>query len=138
MAELLVGLASAEVRFIAIGKVAAALLGTLIQPSAVDVLHDVSDHASLGALARLLTEWRARPRGASDSRSSPIDAALITALPAMALETDLGPLNLWAHGHVIGDYARAQEHVVDGAASGFQFPVLGLEALTAMERATGA
>lgn len=136
MSELLVGLATAGVRFIAHGDTAGALLGTLRQPSAVDVLHDASDSASSAALARVLATWNARPRGIA-GRDWVIDVALIRALPTLVLDTDLGPLNLWTRCHVIGDYAQARERTVDGGASGLPFAVLGLEALAAVERANG-
>ena len=137
LAELLVGFANANVRFIAIGEVAGALFGTLCQPSVVDLLHDASDNESLDAAADLLTRWHARPRGADQGHCRAIDAAMLSALPALALDTDLGPLNLWTRCHVVGDYAGAAKEVLDGNQTGFPFPVLDLKALAAMERGIG-
>lgn len=137
MAELLVGLASAGVRFVVIGEAAGALLGTLRQPSVVDVLHDASDHASVDALAGLLMRWSARPRGATGSHSCLIDAALIGTVPALALDTDLSPVNLWTNCRVIGDYSASQAHQASGDTFGPGFPVLGIKGLMAMERDRG-
>lgn len=137
MAELLVELSNAGVRFIVIGEVAGALLGTLRQPSEVDVVHDANDHSSVDVLAALLKRWRAHPRGADGSGPCSIDAAVIRSVPTLALDTDLSPVNFWTSCHVLGDYSATQAHVVSRDTSGLEFSVLDIRGLMAMARGQG-
>jgi len=137
LGELLLLLARAGVRFIVIGETAGALCGTLRRPEAVDVLHDVHDRGSLNALADVLNELSAAPRGGRRPRPGTFDVPMLGAIPALALDTRLGALNLWTRCHVIGDYPAALTLALDDSRSGFPFLVLDLEALMAMERGYG-
>jgi hypothetical protein len=137
LGELLVALACAGVRFIVIGEAAGALLGTVRQPAAADVLHDAGLPTSLASLARVINEHHASPRGTREDRVRHFDAAMVGALPALALDTDLGSLNVWTRVHVVGGYAGSQEIAIDAAEGGLPFPVLGLSSLIDMQRRNG-
>ena len=137
LADILGGLGSAGVRFVVIGEVAAALFGALRRPTAVDVIHDAADDASLRALAVFLEQCDATPRGAPPGKRLLLDARLLGAAGTLALETPHGALNLVARLDPIGDYAATLERALEGAVSEFDFPVLGLPAQMVVQRYGG-
>lgn len=66
-----------------------------------------------------------------------LDAPMISSIATLALDTDLGALNLWTRCHVIGDHQGALNKVLDSGRTGFPFPVLGPQTWMAMERGNG-
>jgi hypothetical protein len=135
--ELLADLVAAHVRFILVDETAAALHGSLNNPSALDILHDAQEPDARRALAMLLCRWRATPRGLESDQCS-IDEHDLRAVPTLALTVRGQPVNLWERLETVGGFAEALKHGDDRAAfASLAFPVLGLPALIRECQASG-
>ncbi|MCR4339564.1 MAG: hypothetical protein NUW01_06720, partial [Gemmatimonadaceae bacterium] len=134
--EMLRDLASARVRFIVIGGVAAQLLGSPRVTRDLDILYDTSAD-NLGHLADVLTRWRAYLRGVEPGLPFIPDAKTIKAVEVLTLDTDFGWFDILQRVAGIGAYADAIRTADSVALGDFTVNVLSLESLIRSKLATG-
>ncbi|MEO6331121.1 MAG: hypothetical protein ABIV11_01265 [Gemmatimonadaceae bacterium] len=134
--EMLRALASAQVRFIVIGGVAAQLLGSPRVTRDLDILYDIAAD-NLDCLADVLVRWHPYLRGVEPGLPFIPDSKTIKAVEVLNLDTDFGWFDILQRVAGIGAYAdaiRAADSVVIGD---FSVNVLSLEALIRSKLATG-
>ena len=136
-ASMLAGLAESHVRFVVVGGVAGALHGSERVTNDLDVVYDARDTDTVNALARLLAEWGAYPRGVDRGLPFIMDARTLRAAPTLTLTTREGDLDVLDRIDGVGDYARVATHSQRMDAFGVAFQVLDLPTLIRAKRATG-
>ena len=136
-ASMLTGLVAARVRFVVVGGVAGALHGTERVTNDLDVVYDAGDPATVEALAGVLAEWRAYPRGVEAGLPFIMDARTLRAAPVLTLTTREGDLDVLDRIDGVGDYAKVAAHSDRVEAFGIAFSVLDLPTLIRAKRATG-
>lgn len=137
LSDALTVLVGAGIRFVVVGEAAGALHGTQRPPRALDLIYDARDRANVRSLADRLADWNAYPRGVARGQPFILDERTFRAVPTMALESEAGDFNLFARLAVIGDHESALAHAADAARTGLPFPLLGLPALIAAQKAAG-
>ena len=136
-ASMLAGLVAARVRFVVVGGVAGALHGSERVTNDLDIVYDARDPATVDALAGLLAEWDAYPRGVERGLPFIMDARTLRAAPTLTLVTREGDLDVLERIDGVGDYAKVAAHVERVEAFGIAFDVLDLPTLIRAKRATG-
>ncbi len=134
--EMLRDLASAHVRFIVIGGVAAQLLGSPRVTRDLDILYDTSAD-NLGHLAEVLTRWHAYLRGVEPGLPFIPDAKTIKAVEVLTLDTDFGWFDILQRVAGIGTYVDAIRTADSVQLGDFSVNVLSLDSLIRSKLATG-
>ena len=132
--EILAALGAHEVRFVAIGGVAATIHGSARFTNDIDICYDTAQD-NLERLVRLLTGWHAYLRGVEPGLPFIMDVRAIRTTPIMTLTTDVGAIDLLNRVPGVGDYGAAvaaSELVKIGSV---EFRALRLESLIASKRA---
>jgi hypothetical protein len=136
-ASMLAGLVAARVRFVVVGEVAGALHGSERVTNDLDIVYDARDPVTVEALASLLAEWGAYPRGVERGLPIIMDARMLRAAPTLTLVTREGDLDVLERIDGVGDYAKVAAHVERVGAFGIAFQVMDLPTLIRAKRATG-
>lgn len=134
--EMLRDLASAQVRFIVIGGVAAQLLGSPRVTRDLDILYDTSAD-NLGRLADVLTRWHAYLRGVERGLPFIPDAKTIKAVEVLTLDTDFGWFDILQRVAGIGTYPDVIPTADSVSLGDFSVNVLSLDSLIRSKLATG-
>jgi predicted nucleotidyltransferase len=135
-ASILRGLTDQDVRFVVVGGIAAAALGSVIVTNDIDICYETATENVL-QLARLLAQWQAYPRGIETGLSFFMDERIIRATPLMSLQTTEGAIDLLDYVLGVGDYAAVVACSESVSAFGVNLRVLSLEALIRAKRAAG-
>jgi hypothetical protein len=134
------GLEAAGVPFVVVGGVAASAHGSARVTDDLDVCYDTTAQ-SLTALAALLAQWRAYPRGIEPNLPFVMDVQTLRSAPVLTLDTSEGRLDLLDTVAGVGDYAAcfadSEAIEVTIAGHGVRFRALTLEALIRAKRAAG-
>lgn len=134
--SLLRALASADVRFVLVGGLAAQVHGSPSLTLDVDICHDLAwdnlDHLAT-CLADLGTYRRDLPSGVQ----APLDARALRAGDVFTLRTRHGDLDLLAHPDPGLGYEALAAHAITAEILGVRVLVASLDDLMAMKRAAG-
>ena len=133
----LTGLEKAGVRFVVVGDVAGALHGSERVTNGLDVVYDATDPTTVDALARLLAEWDAYPRGVERGLPFIMDARTLRAAPILTLTSREGDLDVLDRIDGVGEYAKVAAHSERVEVFGVAFHVLDLPTLIRARRVTG-
>jgi len=139
LTRMLEDLASAQVRFVIIGGVAATAHGSARLTADLDMCYDI-EAGNGGRLARLLKRWNARlylPREPNNELPFVIDARTLRDGPALTLVTDHGRLDLLPVVTGIGDYAACVAASEVKRVGALDLRILTLDALIKAKRAAG-
>jgi hypothetical protein len=131
------GLTRKKIKFVVIGGVAAAAHGSSRVTNDLDICYDAADTAHLGALAGLLAQWRAYPRGVEEGLRFIMDERTLRGAPVMTLTTSEGDIDIMDRVAGVGDYDAVRKHSAKISALGVSFRVLDLPSLIKAKRAAG-
>ncbi|MBL8995920.1 MAG: helix-turn-helix domain-containing protein [Gemmatimonadetes bacterium] len=134
--ELLRRLASHGVAFVTVGGVAALLHGAPGRTDDLDIVYDRSP-ANLDRLATFLRGIQTTLRGAPGTIPFAADPRTLAHTAVLALDTNLGPLDLRQRIAGIGDFHASLANSTIVSLDGRQIPALTLDALIVSKRATG-
>jgi len=137
-AEILRRLASAGVRFVVVGGLAAQSHGSPSSTDDLDICY-ARDPANLAALAAVLADIAAVRRGlpADAPPMPPLDLRTLRAGGLFTLSTRFGDFDLLADPDPGLDYETLASHAVSATVHGVPLLVAGLDDLMAMKRAAG-
>lgn len=130
------GLVEHNVRFVVVGGVAAAAQGSSIVTLDLDICYATTDE-NVAALAKLLSKWKAYPRGVETGLPFIMDARTLRSAPVLTLDTTEGPLDVLDEIAGVGNYSRVRGSSISVSAFDTRFRVLTLEALISAKRAAG-
>lgn len=135
-AGVLRGLRDAGIEHVLIGGVAAVVQGAPFTTNDVDVCYG-ADTANIARLVRLLTEWKAYPRGWEDGLSFVLDARTFVDTPVLTLRTTMGDMDLLDRVDGIGDYKAvlARSRMMD--LGGIEVRTLDVVGIIAAKEAAG-
>lgn len=126
-----------EVRFVIIGGMAAALLGSPLITGDLDICYDRAPD-NLDRLAAALVELQATLRGAPPDVPFLLDAKTLAAGDCFTFDTKHGPLDiLGTPAGMRGGYAELVKRTVRFDLGGLEVNVASLDDLIAMKRAAG-
>ena len=128
-------LAGGEVRFVVVGGIAAAMLGSLRETTDLDVLVQQTDD-NLTRLARVLSDLHAKVKG-SPRPAQPIPASLFQDMSLVTFETDLGEIDVLIAGKGGWTYEQVVEHAEVVDVDGKPVQLISVDDLIAMKRAAG-
>lgn len=131
------GLTKNKVRFVVIGGVAAAVHGSSRVTNDLDICYDAGDRGNVGALAKLLANWEAYPRGVEKNLPFIMDERTLRGAPVMTLVTTEGDIDVMDRVAGVGDYDAVRKHSERISALGVSFRVLDLPSLIKAKRAAG-
>ena len=134
---MLAGLTERKVRFVVVGGVAAAAHGATRVTNDLDICYDATDRKNLIALASLLNEWRAYPRGVEAGLPFIMDDRTLRGAPILTLTTVEGDIDVMDRIAGVGDYAAVRNHSEKIQALGVRFRVIDLPSLIKAKRAAG-
>ena len=134
--SMLTGLTRKKVRFVVVGGVAAVAHGSSRVTNDLDICYDTTG-ANVGALASLLANWQAYPRGVEKDLPFIMDDRTLRNAPILTLTTSEGDLDVMDKVAGVGPYAAAREHSDRVSALGVNFRVLDLPHLIKAKRAAG-
>jgi hypothetical protein len=134
--EILLRLAEAEVDFVIVGGVAAALHGSSSATFDLDLCYS-REPANLERLSAALRAVRPRLRGAPEGLPFVLDSQTLRSGLNFTLVTDLGDLDLLGEISGVGAYREVQAASVQVSVFGRSFAVLSLEALIRAKQAAG-
>ena len=134
--SMLAGLTRKKVRFVVVGGVAAVAHGSSRVTNDLDICYDKAD-ANVRALASLLDNWHAYPRGVEKGLPFMMDDRTLRNAPILTLTTSEGDLDVMDKVAGVGPYAAAREHSDRVSALGVTFRVLDLPYLIKAKRAAG-
>jgi hypothetical protein len=124
-------LLASEVRFVLVGSMAAAALGSAYIPNDLDICYDTT-RENVETLLPVLQPIHPRARNSGEEQVLDADAILLN--PLLALRTDEGDLDLLAGVDGVGDYRECFAVAEKIPWSGMNIPVLAVEGLiVAME-----
>lgn len=135
-ASILQGLATADVKFIVVGGLAATAHGSRRVTDDVDICYDAAK-TNLVRLAELLAKWNAYPRGIESGLPFFMDERQFRITPLMTLTTSEGFLDVLHVVKGVGDYAKCRERSKSIEAFDIRFRVLSIDALIDAKRAAG-
>jgi len=124
------------VRFVVIGGVALNLQGHTRATEDFDVCY-ARDRDNFEALARALSEFHPRLRGAPEGLPFVFDARTIKAGLNFTLSTDLGPIDLLGEVTGLGGYSAVDAVADEFPLFGHKVLVLNLEGLERSKKAAG-
>lgn len=133
---MLQGLATARVRFVVVGGVAAAAHGSAHVTNDLDICYDAAP-GNVARLATLLAARDAYPRGVERGLPFFMDERQFRATPVMTLTTREGYLDVLDRVSGVGAFADALEHSVEVESFAVRFRVLDLPGLIRAKRAAG-
>lgn len=133
---LLRGLTSHGIAFVTVGGVAAHLRGAPGRTDDLDIVYDRSP-ANLDRLATFLRGIQTTLRGAPGTIPFAADPRTLAHTAVLALDTNLGPLDLRQRIAGIGDFHACLANSTIVSLDGRQIPALTLDALIVSKRATG-
>ncbi len=133
---LLRGLTSHGVAFVTVGGVAAHLRGATGRTDDLDIVYDRAP-ANLDRLASFLRSVQTTLRGAPGTIPFAADPRTLAHTAVLALDTNLGPLDLRQRIAGIGDFHASLANSTTVTIGGRQIPALTLDALIVSKRATG-
>ena len=138
-ASMLSGLTKKKVRFVVVGGVAAAAHGSSRVTNDLDICYDAETVANIAALASLLAEWRAYPRGVEEglTRSFIMDDRTLRNAPILTLTTREGDIDVMDRIAGVGPYDAVRRRSETVSALGVRFRVLDLPSLIKAKRAAG-
>ena len=132
----LVALCDAEVEFVVIGGVSAALLGSAYVTYDLDICY-ARNRPNLQKLAKALAPFHPRPRGLSENLPFVWDEATLGNGSMFTLSTDAGAIDLWAEVAGLGTYAEIRDQSFLVEAYGRRLRILSLKNLIESKRAAG-
>ena len=128
-------LSEGDVRFVVVGGIAAAMLGSMRETTDLDVIVDRSQD-NLARLAAVLTQLGARVKG-SVRPPVAIAPALLEGMTLVTFETDAGEVDVL----MVGKGGWTYEQIIDGAetvdVAGKPVRLISVDDLIAMKRAAG-
>ena len=133
---LLTGLATAGIRHVVVGGVAANAHGSARITRDLDVCYDPGEE-NVRRLARLLGEWHAYLRGVEPGLPWTPDERAIRTSPVLTLVTDEGDLDIMDRVGGVGGFSAVLAASVEVSVFGIPTRVLTLDALIAAKRAAG-
>jgi len=136
-ASMLGGLTENKVRFVVVGGLAAAAHGSSRVTNDLDVCYDALDSKNVEALATVLADWHAYPRGVEEGLPFIMDHRTLRGAPILTLTTSEGDIDVMDRIAGIGAYAEVRKHSERIAALGVSFRVLELPSLIKAKRAAG-
>lgn len=132
---LLTGLIEAEVDLVVVGGVAGAIHGSPFVTNDLDVCYD-PEPANIERIVRVLSNWKAYPRGWKAGLAFVMDARTLRSTPVMTLRTTEGDLDLLDRVSGVGAYHEAFKSSEEITVFGMRFRVLTLDALIRARRAS--
>ena len=133
---MLAGLTKKKVRFVVVGGVAAAAHGSSRVTNDLDICYDTAD-ANVGALASVLADWNAYPRGVEKGLPFTMDDRTLRNAPILTLTTNEGDIDVLDQIAGVGAYEAVKKHSEKISALGASFRVLDLPYLIKAKRAAG-
>ncbi len=134
--SMLAGLTKKKVRFVVVGGVAAAAHGSSRVTNDLDICYDTAD-ANVGALASVLADWNAYPRGVEKGLPFTMDDRTLRNAPILTLTTNEGDIDALDQIAGVGAYEAVKKHSEKISALGASFRVLDLPYLIKAKRAAG-
>jgi predicted nucleotidyltransferase len=134
--SLLSGLTDAGVEFVVVGGVAGAVHGSPFVTNDLDICYDTA-RGILTRISRLLSRWKAYPRGWEPGLPFVADVRALTTTPVLTLRTTEGELDLLDRVDGVGAYREVFESSEEITAFAIRFRVLTLDALIRARRASG-
>jgi predicted nucleotidyltransferase len=128
-------LSEGDVRFVVVGGIAAAMLGSMRETTDLDVIVESSED-NLTRLAAVLTQLGARVKGSTRPPMT-ITSSLLQGMTLVTFETDAGEVDVL----MVGKGGWTYDQVIDGAevvdVAGQPVRLISVEDLIAMKRAAG-
>ena len=133
---MLAGLVGAQVEFVVIGGVAAAVHGSTSVTIDLDICYNPTAD-NIERLSTLLDLWHAYPRGVEAGLPFILDVRTMRAAPVLTLITSEGALDCLDEVAGVGEWAAVRKASKPVAWEGITFRVLTLDALIAAKRSAG-